>query len=190
MDNEFTRILSWLGYRFYCHEIDEKAKTLQLRVRRKRGNRKIESGGCGQKFTEIYDIGEYAVRDVRCIGSGVKENLHQRQRRASSRPPVTEVLRGSLLERTIRHKRGCPKCARGEGHPALVLTVGYPGGLTKQFSLRPEMKAQVQQWLHNYRQLKAKLEAVRAQPHLGPARKVGCFSYRLAGFFVTLVFHL
>jgi len=63
-DNEFTRILSWPGYRVYRHEIDEKAKTLQLWVRRKRGNRKIECGGCGRKFTEIYDIGERAVRDL------------------------------------------------------------------------------------------------------------------------------
>jgi hypothetical protein len=29
--------------------------------------------------------------------------------------PITgELLRGSLLERTIRHTKGCPKCARGE----------------------------------------------------------------------------
>jgi hypothetical protein len=30
--------------------------------------------------------------------------------------PITgELLRGSLLERTVRHTKGCPKCARGEG---------------------------------------------------------------------------
>jgi hypothetical protein len=33
--------------------------------------------------------------------------------------PTPELLRGSLLQRTIRHKSGCPKCARGEGHPML-----------------------------------------------------------------------
>jgi hypothetical protein len=44
--------------------------------------------------------------------------------------PITgELLRGSLLERTIRHTKGCPKCARGEGHHVFVLTVTYPGGL-------------------------------------------------------------
>jgi hypothetical protein len=86
--------------------------------------------------------------------------LRQRQKLASSLPPVTEILRGSLLERTVRHKHGCPKCNRGEGHPVLVLTIGYAGGVTKQYSLRPEMKAQVQQWLNNYQQLKAKLEAI------------------------------
>jgi len=39
-----------------------------------------------------------------------------------------EVLRGSLFQRTIHHSSGCPKCARGEGHPLWVLNVGYPGG--------------------------------------------------------------
>jgi hypothetical protein len=41
-----------------------------------------------------------------------------------------------------------------------VLTVGYPSGVTKQFSLRPETVPQVQQWLHNYRDLKSRLEAI------------------------------
>ena len=63
-DNEFTKILSWPGYRVYKHEIDEKGKMLTLWVRRKRGNRKIECSGCGRKFTEIYDLSERAVRDL------------------------------------------------------------------------------------------------------------------------------
>jgi transposase len=63
-DNEFTKILSWPGYRVYKHEIDEKAKMLTLWVRRKRGNRKIECSGCGRKFTEAYDVTERAVRDL------------------------------------------------------------------------------------------------------------------------------
>jgi transposase len=63
-DNEFTRILDWPGYRVYQHEIDEKAKTLKLWIRRKRANRKIECGGCGRKFADIYDTNERAVRDL------------------------------------------------------------------------------------------------------------------------------
>jgi transposase len=63
-DNEFTRILDWPGYRVYRHEIDEKAKTLKLWIRRKRGNRKIECSGCGRKFTSAYDVSERAVRDL------------------------------------------------------------------------------------------------------------------------------
>ena len=49
-DNEFTRILQWPGYRVYRHALDEKNKTLELWVRRKRGNRKLECSGCGRKF--------------------------------------------------------------------------------------------------------------------------------------------
>jgi hypothetical protein len=48
-----------------------------------------------------------------------------------------ELLRGSLLERTVRHTKGCPKCARGEGHQVCVLTVTYPGGRTRQFACDP-----------------------------------------------------
>jgi hypothetical protein len=61
-DNEFTGILQWPGYRVYRHEIDEKAKTLDLWVRRKRGNRKLECSGCGRKFADAYDSDERAVR--------------------------------------------------------------------------------------------------------------------------------
>ena len=95
-----------------------------------------------------------------------KEALRLRQKLASTLPSLTDILRGSLLERTIRHKSGCPKCARGEGHRVWVLTIGYPGGRTKQYSLRPQMKTQVEQWLSNYQQLKAKLEAICELNHV------------------------
>jgi hypothetical protein len=72
-----------------------------------------------------------------------------------------EILRGSLLERTIRnHARGCAKCASGEGHQLSVLTVTYPGGRTRQFSLRREMVPVVRGWLANYQQLKGAIEAI------------------------------
>ena len=96
----------------------------------------------------------------------------RRQRVAAAREklvadlPVTgEILRGSLLERTIRnHVRSCAKCASGEGHPLSVLTVSYPGGRTRQFSLRRDMAPQVRRWLANYQRLKASLRGdLRAQ---------------------------
>jgi hypothetical protein len=78
------------------------------------------------------------------------------------RIPVTgEILRGSLLQRTIRnHRKSCAKCASGEGHPLAVLTVSYRGGKTRQFSLRPERVAQVRRWLDNYQKLKEAIEAI------------------------------
>jgi transposase len=63
-DNEFTRILQWPGYRVYGQKIDEKNKILDLWVRRKRGNRKLECSGCGRKFADAYDSNERAVRDL------------------------------------------------------------------------------------------------------------------------------
>jgi hypothetical protein len=71
-----------------------------------------------------------------------------------------DVLRGSLLERTSHHSSGCPKCANGGGHPLWVLNVGYPGGRTRQLSLRPDQVPQVRKALERYRQVKETLEAI------------------------------
>jgi hypothetical protein len=71
-----------------------------------------------------------------------------------------DVLRGSLLHRTIHHSGGCPKCARGEGHPLWVLNVGYSGGRTRQLSLRPDQVPQVRKALNQYRRVKQALEAI------------------------------
>jgi len=95
-----------------------------------------------------------------------KEALRRREQLASQVPPLTEILRGSLLQRTIRHKQGCPKCDGGGGHPAWVLTVGYAGGLTRQYSIRRELVPQVRRWLGNYQELKAKLEAICESNHV------------------------
>jgi len=48
----------------YRQEIDEKKKTLDLWIRRKRGNRKLECSGCGRKFIDAYDCRERVVRDL------------------------------------------------------------------------------------------------------------------------------
>jgi hypothetical protein len=85
-----------------------------------------------------------------------------RRQKLLDRVPVTgEILRGSLLERTIRnHARGCAKCASGEGHPLSVLTVTYPGGRTRQLSLSREQVPEVRRWLRNYQNLKEAIEAI------------------------------
>src|SRR5437899_8868035 len=70
------------------------------------------------------------------------------------------VLRGSRLQLTIHHSSGCLKCARGEGHPLWVLTVGYTGGKTRQVSLRPSQVPQVRKALEDYRNFKQSLEAI------------------------------
>ncbi|MGH8336266.1 MAG: DUF6788 family protein [Gammaproteobacteria bacterium] len=89
-----------------------------------------------------------------------KEAISRRDKLARSIGSPAEILRGSLLRRTIRHKKGCQTCARGEGHPALVLSINYAGGRNKQISIRPEEKEQVERWLANYQQLREKLETI------------------------------
>ena len=89
-----------------------------------------------------------------------EQTLRARQKLVGKLPVTGELLRGSLLERTVRHTKGCPKCARGEGHHVFVLTVTYAGGRTRQFSVRRERVANVRRWLSNYQQLKAAIEAI------------------------------
>ena len=86
--------------------------------------------------------------------------LHARVKLVGKLPVTGELLRGSLLERTVRHTKGCPKCARGEGHQVFVLTVTYAGGRTQQFSVRRERVAEVRRWLDNYQKLKQAIEDI------------------------------
>src|SRR5438067_2654133 len=89
-----------------------------------------------------------------------KQAIRKREKLAAKLSPATGILRGSLLQRTIHHSSGCLKCARGEGHPLWVLTVGYPGGKTRQVSLRPDQVPQVRKALQHYRDIKQSLEAI------------------------------
>jgi len=90
----------------------------------------------------------------------LKEALRRRDTLVRAIGQPGEIVRGSLLKRTIRHKKGCQTCARGAGHPAWVLSINYAGGRNKQISIRPEHRAQVERWLANYHQVKDKLEAI------------------------------
>src|SRR3954469_23021716 len=89
-----------------------------------------------------------------------EQTIRKREKLAAKLSPATGILRGSLLQRTIHHSSGCLKCAGGDGHPLWVLTVGYPGGKTRQLSLRPGQIPQVRKALENYRNFKRSLEAI------------------------------
>jgi len=99
--------------------------------------------------------------------------LQTREKLVSKLPVTGELLRGSLLERMVRHTKGCPKCARGEGHRVFVVTVTYAGGRTRQLSVRRERVVEVRRWLENYQKLKEAIEAIceinhellRPEPH-------------------------
>jgi len=89
-----------------------------------------------------------------------EQAIRKREKLVSHLSPAADVLRGSLLQRTLHHSSGCSKCASGEGHPLWVLTVGYPGGKNRQISLRPHQVPQVRKALDTYRKIKQCLEAI------------------------------
>ncbi len=89
-----------------------------------------------------------------------EQAIRKREKLAGQLSSARGVLRGSLLQRTIHHSSGCLKCSRGDGHPLWILTVGYPGGKTRQVSLRPDQVPQVREALQHYRDFKQTLEAI------------------------------
>src|SRR6516165_8672571 len=110
----------------------------------------------------------------------IRDRTFQARDKLVRKLPVTgELLRGSLLERTVRHTKDCPKCARGEGHRVFVVTVTYAGGRVQQFSVRRERVAEVRLWIANYQNLKQAIETIcelnhellRPEPHRRRARQ-------------------
>ena len=82
-------------------------------------------------------------------------------------------LRGSLLERLVRHSKGC-RNARGEGHRVFVLTVTYAGGRVEQFGVRRERVAEVRRSIANFHKLKQAIETICEFNHeLLPTNAVG-----------------
>ncbi len=65
-------------------------------------------------------------------------------------PPLEEILRGSILERTVRCGGAGCHCARGAGHPMTILTVSFAGGRTAQLSLPAELVPVATRWVANY----------------------------------------
>lgn len=94
------------------------------------------------------------------------EVIAKRRKIVGTLPAPEEVLRGSLIERTVFHRKGCTRCASGDGHKVWVLTVTYPGGRNRQFSIRAEQRELVQRWLDNYQDWKRKIEEICELNHV------------------------
>jgi hypothetical protein len=91
----------------------------------------------------------------------MKQNIvDKRKQLVRAFPDLSDILRGSLLQRIVRHRQGCLKCERGEGHPVAVLAVTYPGQRVRQISLRSEQVPEVERQLENYHRVKAQLEKI------------------------------
>jgi transposase len=67
MDNDWTKVLGFPGYRVYRHEIDEQNKHMTLWIRRKRGNQSMRCPVCGRRVREIHEVIERTVRDLSCF---------------------------------------------------------------------------------------------------------------------------
>ena len=89
-----------------------------------------------------------------------QESTDRRSRLVRELPDLTDILRGSLLQRVVRHRQGCTTCEQGKGHPVAVLAVTYPGRHIRHISLRGEQVGQVERQLENYHRLRDTLEQI------------------------------
>ena len=90
--------------------------------------------------------------------------LALRQRRqglAHQLPPVTETLRGSLVERYVTCGNPSCKCAKGDRHgPTWYLTVTLGPGKTTGGIVATDKVGQVRGWVQNYQKVKDHLEKI------------------------------
>ena len=97
-------------------------------------------------------------------GLGRVPELALRQRRqglARQLPPVTEILRGSLVERYVTCGNPSCKCSKGQRHgPMWYLTVTLGRGRTTGGIVPADKVEQVRGWIQNYHQVKDHLERI------------------------------
>ena len=97
-------------------------------------------------------------------GLGRLSELALRQRRqglAKQLPPVTDILRGSLVQRYVTCGNPACKCAKGERHgPLWYLTVTLGPGKTTGGIVANEKVEQVRGWVDNYHKVKEHLEKI------------------------------
>src|SRR5580700_699857 len=90
--------------------------------------------------------------------------LALRQRRqglAKLLPPITQILRGSVVERYVTCRNSACKCAKGERHgPIWYLTVTLGRGRTTGGIVSAEKVTEVRGWIENYHKVKDHLEKI------------------------------
>jgi hypothetical protein len=82
--------------------------------------------------------------------ASVRELLERRDRVLEKLPPFSEIVRGSVFERSIRCGKPSCRCADGAGHPTTYLSVTFPGGRTEQITVPRHMVPVVRRWVANY----------------------------------------
>jgi len=95
-------------------------------------------------------------------------------------PPLSEILRGSLMERYLTCGNPNCKCARGERHgPVWYLSVTLDQAHRAGSTVPAEQVEQVRRWIENYHQVKEHLEKIsninrellRRQKNQGKSKK-------------------
>ena len=111
--------------------------------------------------------------------------LDRRRRILAKLPPLEEVLRGSVLVRSLRCGKPSCHCAEGEGHPATYLSVTLAGGRTEQISLPAALIPVAERGVAHYHAWWAAIEQLSAinrdlirqrrqqpsRPHRRPVRR-------------------
>ena len=114
------------------------------------------------------------------------KRLRERRRRILEKlPPLEEVLRGSVLVRSLRCGKPSCHCAEGERHRATYLSVTLAGGRTEQISLPAALVPVAERGVAHYhawwtaieqlsainRDLIRQQRQPSAQPHRRPVRR-------------------
>jgi hypothetical protein len=87
--------------------------------------------------------------------------LHQRRQGLAKLPPVSGILRGSLMERYVTCGNPSCKCARGERHgPNWYLSVTLGPGRTTGSVIPEEKVDEVRSGIENYHKVKDQLEKI------------------------------
>jgi hypothetical protein len=90
----------------------------------------------------------------------MKGLMERRRRLLAKLPPLDEVLRGSLVERSVRCGKTSCRCASGELHAAVYLSVTHRGGRTEQVSVPRNLVASVRNGIAVYQKCWEILEQV------------------------------
>lgn len=91
----------------------------------------------------------------------------ERARLAQGLPPLSEVLRASLFERSVRCGKARCHCADPEdgGHPVVCVSRALPGGRSSQVSLPRRLVPVAEAWIANYQRWIEAVEEISAINH-------------------------
>lgn len=91
----------------------------------------------------------------------------ERGRLARNLPPIEEVLRASLFERSVRCGKASCHCAEADdpGHPTAYVSLSLPEGRTSQVSLPGKLVPVAEGWIENYRRWLEAIEKISAINH-------------------------